>query len=164
MEIRLTILEELCTVTNSDKILTPGQGRMVIKKRRAHAEYDEQVMLCDWFWLSYPQYRIHLPVKPGQKHRRASLLICIPNGQNIGPIAGHRLSRAGLVPGAPDLLLAIPSGLYFGLFIEMKSAKGGVVSLEQKIVHEALRAQRYQIDVAKGYLEARKVIERYLKA
>ena len=60
----------------------------------------------------------------------------------------------GMLKGCPDLF--IPQ---FDLFIEMKRRDGGVVSLEQKKVHEWLRHLGYKVEVCHGAKEAWQAIE-----
>ena len=59
-----------------------------------------------WFWNKYPQYR--------------GLLFHIPNGGKRTKVEAARLKAMGVVPGVPDLFLAIAGYGYYGLFIEVK--------------------------------------------
>ena len=60
----------------------------------------------------------------------------------------------GMLKGCPDLFLP-----QFDLFIEMKRRDGGVVSLEQKKVHEWLRHLGYKVEVCHGAKSAWQIIE-----
>lgn len=60
----------------------------------------------------------------------------------------------GMFKGCPDLFLP-----QFDLFIEMKRRDGGVVSLEQKKVHEWLRHLGYKVEVCHGAKEAWQAVE-----
>ena len=68
----------------------------------------------------------------------------------------------GLRPGLPDLLIIIKNKL---VFIEMKRTKGGRVSPEQKEWIAALNLITGDVSahVAAGYLEAKDIIDNYLK-
>lgn len=120
--------------------------------------------------------------------RDARQLIMIPNGSYFGggvktlrsgktvPLGAIRfaaLKRQGFVQGAPDLFLAArgvvvvgPSSVrvYAGLFIEMKRAKGGVVSPEQRELHAVLEAAGYVVVVARGFDAAVEAITNYLRS
>ena len=80
----------------------------------------------------------------------------------------------GVKAGIPDLFLASAgrpevSGIKpmswpvkYGLFIEMKSAKGKVTPIQAEI-HGLLRQQGYQVSVCYSWVEAAAEIERYLQ-
>lgn len=70
-----------------------------------------------WFWNNFPQYR--------------RLLFHIPNGGKRTKIEASRLKAMGVLPGVPDLFLALPSGGYHGMFIEVK--KPGEIPNEEKV-------------------------------
>ena len=84
-----------------------------IQRKHAPKESHLQAQCVAWFRAKYPD--------------RARLLFAIPNGARLYGNATQRaiqwlkLEREGAVKGAADLLLAIPSGDYGGLFIEMKT-------------------------------------------
>lgn len=59
-----------------------------------------------WFWNQYPHLR--------------RLMFHIPNGGKRTKYEAARFKAMGVVPGIPDLFLAIPKGGYHGMFIEMK--------------------------------------------
>lgn len=109
------------------------------------------------------------------------LLFAIPNGGGrSGPVVGAILKREGLRTGAPDLMLAVPRGhtktsrtdalgniitdvsVCCAIFIEMKTSTG-VVSPEQEVFHEHLRARGYRVEVCRSAREAIECISAYLK-
>lgn len=71
------------------------------------------------------------------------------------------LKAEGVRKGIPDLQMDVARGQYHGLRIEMKRAKG-VVSPEQKEVHQFLAGQGYRIIVAFTSQEAINAIDDYL--
>jgi len=79
-----------------------------------------------------------------------------------------KMQAAGAYRGFPDLFLPVAlesaPGQYYccGLFIELKRRKGGVVSNEQRAVHDFLRRQGYAVEVCRGSDEAIDVIKVYL--
>lgn len=113
------------------------------------SESAEQIAVLDWWgW----QYR-----------GRDKLLFAIPNGGLRNKTTAARLKREGVKSGVADLFLAIPYGGYHGAFIEMKRAKGGQQSREQKIFQEAVEEQGYLYILAHGSGEAITKIEEYLR-
>lgn len=102
----------------------------------------------------------------------SDLVMAIPNGGFRSPRLAALLKLAGVLKGAPDVLVALPMPCpgfryegtfsYPGLFIEMKRTRGGVVSEDQARVHQALRARGYRVEVCKGATEAFRVFEAYV--
>jgi hypothetical protein len=136
-----------------------------MSKRTSHPpEYAEQAALVRWFRLQYP----HL-----QK-----LLIANLNGAKLAPVTGRafahlseavrrgiawqRLEEQGAVKGAADLFLSIPSGIYAGLYIEMKTEVGRQ-SPEQKEFEKAVIENGFGYCVPKGFAEARQCVLSYLE-
>ena len=110
------------------------------------SEHAEQAALIAWYDRAY-----------GNK-----ALFAIPNGGHRHAAIGLKMKLEGVRPGVPDLMLAKPLGSYHGLFIEMKRAKGGRVSPEQKDWLEYLNNAGYKAVVCKGFLEAKEAIKCYL--
>lgn len=119
-------------------------------------EHQEQVALMQWarrHAYQYPELR---------------LLHAIPNGEKRSHSVANRLKLEGVSPGVPDLFLPVPriasyARLRHGLYIELKRQRGGSVSAEQKDWHVALRAQGYEVVVAKGWEAAVVEIRSYLE-
>lgn len=110
-------------------------------------EHHHQVLTVAWFRAQYPKL--------------ASLLFAIPNGGQRNPATAAILKAEGLVAGIPDLFLAIPSGAYHGLFIEMKTPNGAL-SQAQKRIHPLLVEYGYQVGLARGYDAAKALVKEYL--
>ena len=91
------------------------------------------------------------------------LLYHCPNGGSRNAIEARNLRLQGVKPGIPDLFLPCPRGGFHGLYIEMKRRTGGRVSVEQKKMILALRAQGYRVEVCRGWDEARDTICAYLR-
>lgn len=89
-------------------------------------------------------------------------LIAIPNGGSRNPIEAKNLKLQGVKAGIPDLFLTLPKNSFGGLWIELKRKKGGVISELQKESIERLRKVGYCVEVAKGFDEAKIIIEKYL--
>jgi hypothetical protein len=104
---------------------------------RLPTEHEEQRELVKWFRQTYPGVRI----------------FAIPNGGLRSPSTAARLKAEGVSSGVPDL--CVPA---WRLWIEMKRAKGGVVSPEQRDWIEYLEAHEYWCIVGKGAEDAKKKI------
>ena len=119
------------------------------------SEHDLQVSCVTWF------RNLH--------RRHAKNLFAIPNGADL---AGHdRIARAkrwqkleaeGALPGVADLFLAIPSGEYAGLWIEMKTPRGRQ-SEAQKQFEAAILWAGYGYAMPRSREEFQKVVTQYLK-
>ena len=107
-----------------------GAGRTVL---RTPTEHEEQREYVRWFRQTYPEVRI----------------MAIPNGGARSQATAGRLKAEGVSPGVPDLF--IPA---WGLWIEMKRAKGGKVSPEQKEWHHYLANCGYRVIVGLGQADA----------
>ena len=116
-------------------------------KNLTPTEHLEQVTLITWYRRTF----------------KNELLIAIPNGGKRHIKTALSMKLEGVSKGFPDLFLPVPSSKYHGLFIELKRQKGGIVSKEQKSWLEYLNSVGYQSTVCKGFLEAKEVIECYLK-
>ena len=92
-----------------------------------------------------------------------ALLHSVPNGGSRHPIEAVHLKQQGVKAGIPDIFLPCARGEWHGLYIEMKRRKGGRVSVEQKKMILALRAQGYKVEVCRGLEEAKTTICEYFR-
>ena len=118
---------------------------------RVPTEDAEQMALFRWAELQagkYPELR---------------LLFHIPNGGSRGKAEAGRFRAMGVKAGVPDLCLPIAKAGYHGLYIELKRTKGGRVSPEQTGWLDDLRKRGYVAAVCKGWEDAARVIEWYIK-
>jgi hypothetical protein len=97
------------------------------------------------------------------KHYELGLLFAIPNGSHKSIATAMRFKREGLKAGVPDILLPVARGGFYGLFVELKRVRGGRMSEEQWQWRAALLCEGYQCVICKGWEEAAKQIENYLK-
>ena len=98
------------------------------------------------------------------KHFHPNVLaFAIPNGGKRDKREAAKLKCEGVLPGVPDLMVALAKPPYHGLFIEMKRSDGGSVSKEQKAVHEKLRKEGYHTVVAYGVEDAYSAFLDYVK-
>lgn len=101
-----------------------------------------------------------------RREPRLRLLHASMNGILTDPRFGAKLKRQGRKAGVPDILLPVPridrSIEHYGLWIELKREKGGLVSSEQIWWHQQLTEMGYRVVVARGAKAAIEEIERYL--
>jgi len=95
-------------------------------------------------------------------HHEMDMILHIPNGEYRTLSSGKRLKAQGVRAGVPDLFLAVPKGIYGGLWIELK-AQHGRVSPEQKEWIGKLKVWGYAAHVCYGWRDAAKVICAYLE-
>ncbi|WP_145508028.1 VRR-NUC domain-containing protein [Yersinia alsatica] len=88
-------------------------------------------------------------------------LIHIPNEGKREPKVARDAKRLGLRKGVPDLFLALPSGKYAGLWIEMKSGKGMPTEAQVAWITRLTRAG-YMAKVCYGFTHAQAQIQYYL--
>ena len=72
------------------------------------------------------------------------------------------MKREGALAGVSDVFLPVARGGYHGLYIELK-VKGGRLSQSQKWWIDEMTKQEYLAVACYGWLEAKVVIERYLR-
>lgn len=129
-------------------------------------EHNLQVACVKWFRLQYPEY--------------SDLLFAIPNGGQRHKVVAAKLKAEGVVPGVPDLFLAVfkndrikdfetDSGIpkvhsipRCGMFIEMK-VKPNKTTEKQKTMMAKLMVQGYQCEVCYSFDQFREIIINYLK-
>lgn len=101
------------------------------------SEHMEQALFVQWFRRTFPDVRI----------------FAIPNGGSRSRSQAAKLKVEGVSAGVPDLF--IPSGT---VWVEMKRAKGGTVSSDQKDWHAYLRAIGQTVIVGYGFEDAKSKI------
>ena len=100
-----------------------------------------------------------------RKEPRLRLLNASLNGMRASSIhQAVTAKKSGMKKGYPDLFLPVPTGVWPGLFIELKRKDGEAsdVSKEQRQWIEDLREQGYHAVVCYGWESAAQVIELYL--
>jgi len=105
-----------------------------------------------------------------QENARPELrnLYAIPNGGHRHKAVAGKLKAQGVKRGVPDLFLAWPaakkdnSGVFHGLYIEMKRERGGRIEPEQQDWAERLIRAGYAHIFAKGADQAIAAIREYL--
>ena len=124
------------------------------RKPIAH-EHNEQVKLFRW---AFSNEDIHPELK---------MMFAVPNGGVRGgnprqrTINGLRLKQEGVRNGVPDIFLAVPKGIYHGLFIEMKHGKN-VMSEDQVKWKDKLLSFGYDFSLCYSYEIAKTRILEYL--
>lgn len=86
------------------------------------SELHLQSQVVQWFWITYPEYRICTisSLKPigGTEQLRSLLYHNLNNARSV--VAAIKLNASGMVHGMLDMFLAVPAGDYHGLYIELK--------------------------------------------
>lgn len=119
------------------------------KGKVADSEHDLQVACVNWFRLTYRDIR--------------DMLFAIPNGGWRNATTAAKLKAEGVLAGVPDLFLAIPSGEFHGLWIEMKNGKAGRLSEAQQRMITRLRNENYKCEVCHSWTDFCRIIQEYLK-
>ena len=110
------------------------------------SEHNIQVQVCHY--LDFLQNRFHFRY------------FAIPNGGARNAITGKMLKDEGVKKGVPDLFIPFYSLGFYGLFIEMKTAKGKL-SKEQNEWLDYLKTQNFRSVVCYSFEDARKEIDYY---
>lgn len=119
------------------------------RKKACASEHDLQVQCVRSFRSAHPNV--------------ADLLFAIPNGGMRNRNVAKKLKAEGVQKGVPDLFLAIPRGVYHGLFIEMKNGRAGRVRESQESMLFQLSGQSYKCAVARTADEFDEIIANYLQ-
>jgi len=118
-----------------------------------HPESEHQRAVVEWAQLTSHH---HITGKIGD------YLIAIPNGGRRGQVEAAILKAEGVKAGVSDLFLAIPSGHFHGLWIEMK-IKPNKVTDSQVAWITRMASVGYAAIVCWSWEEARQAILEYLK-
>jgi hypothetical protein len=110
-------------------------------------ERDVHIAIVSWFNLQYPK------LKDDFHH--------FANERKCSIVYGALLKRMGVKAGVSDFHLAIASGGFHGLWMELKVEKGKL-SLDQSKFLERKRARGYCGVAVWGFEEATETIVRYL--
>jgi hypothetical protein len=113
-------------------------------------EHQEQCAVIKWWWQVHKMYG--LPV---------FALFAVPNGGARDVITGARLKAEGVRRGVYDLILAKPTSIYGGLFLEMK-AGDNKPSEDQVSFGQYLTEAGYKASVHWSAQSAIEEIESYL--
>ena len=112
-------------------------------------EFDEQEAVFDWL-----KWHAHL--------RSAHMAFASMAGVKVPIGLAKKMKRAGNKPGVPDIIMLSARGGYFGLMIELKRIKQGVVSAAQDDWLSRLADEGYCAVVAHGAAEAIRCLDWYL--
>lgn len=107
-------------------------------------ELNEQIRFCTWL------------------DKKGIRYYAVPNGgwRHMGEAV--KFKRSGVKAGVPDICIPFPVEPYHGLYIELKRVQGSKVTPEQLDWIAYLSKVGYMARVAKGFDEARGIVEYYL--
>jgi hypothetical protein len=118
-------------------------AKSTISDSTFRSEHDEQAGFVAWFRAQFP----------------GVLIFAVPNGGRRAISEAKRLRDEGVVPGVPDL--CVPA---WGLWIEMKRARGGRLSSEQRGVIAYLERIGHTVIVGCGARDASAQVIEFVKA
>lgn len=113
---------------------------------------EAQEQRCLFQWAGYAE----------QQYPELRLLHHIPNGGKREAKTAINLKRGGVKAGVPDICLPVARGIYHGLYIELKVGKNKTSSKQEEWI-KSLIEQGYCVKICYGWLEAREIIENYIK-
>jgi len=113
------------------------------------SEHQEQKWLFDWAW------------KQTGRHPQLGLMFAVPNGGLRNKLVAKKLKAEGVKAGVPDIFLAVPRGIYHGLFIEMKFGKNKATENQIKWLN-SLQLEGYETAICYSWVEAKDIICKYL--
>lgn len=116
-----------------------------MSRRRKRTEADLQEAVCRYIRHQYPDVFFNGSA----------------GGVRTSLSQGKLMKRTGYQKGFPDLFLYEPRGEWHGLAIELKMEKGRATKEQEQVLQE-LRARGYAADVAKGFDEAKALIDKYM--
>lgn len=106
----------------------------------------EQIAVFDWI-------RCHKNIFPYAFH--------IPNEGKRSKIMGKILQRMGMRAGISDIFVAIPTGKFHGLWIELKAGTNKATPLQLQFLKDMAR-KNYATSVCHGSKHAIQTIEDYI--
>ncbi len=89
-------------------------------------------------------------------------IVASANGGSRNLLEAMKLKRMGVAPGFPDLFIPVVSGVFYGLFIEMKRSSGGKISELQQDWIDFLNNSGYCARVAYGFEDAKQIFQDYI--
>jgi hypothetical protein len=93
--------------------------------------------------------------------KRYAKIFAIPNGGKRDKMTAINLKREGVLSGVWDIFIPIPCNGLCGLWLEMKAGKNKLTQ-NQKNFREGLTSY-YKFEVCYSWIEAKEVIETWLK-
>lgn len=126
----------------------PRIATVKLKRRNAQSEAIEQAKVIAWAKLHERNYPY------------LWLLHCSLNGVKMTKVQAVRAIEQGMKKGVADLFLPVKKGIYSGLYIEMKSAKGRT-SIDQSKFLKAVSDNSYAAFVCYSAVEAIDKIKAY---
>ena len=119
--------------------------------KRGVSNYTEHDLQCDCVQL----FR--------EKHPDLALLLfAIPNGGQRHLSVAAKLKAEGVLSGVPDLFLALPSGEFHGLWLELKVGKNKLTDTQKKMFG-ILSEQKYKCVEIRSIEDFFAEVEKYLK-
>jgi hypothetical protein len=118
-----------------------------VQKEIILSEEQEQITVIAWIVRQHPwlkDYTMH-----------------IANERKTSPRAGLKLKKMGVLKGASDIFIALPTQKYHGLWIEMKTMKGKASPYQLAFIDRMNKAGYYAA-VCNGADAAMNLIKAYI--
>ena len=130
------------------------------KQKKVQREGQLQMACVKWFRMQYPAF---------------STLLFHPKNEADGATSGKKIAinaASGVVPGVPDLILALPSlrrdssdfPYYFGLGIELKYGKTNNQTARQKLFQGYWQSAGYGYALCRSLEDFMQVVQDYMFA
>jgi len=132
---------------------TEKRSKIVIYKVNSDCHSRLQGSCVKWFRYQYSEYK--------------DLLFAIPNGlpifdKELRVKIYNRLNKEGLKAGVPDLFLALPRGIYHGVFIEIKYDSDRLRKVQADMIRE-LESENYKCIIVRSLEEFIEEINSYMR-
>ena len=132
---------------------TEKRSKIVIYKVNSDCHSRLQGSCVKWFRYQYSEYK--------------DLLFAIPNGlpifdKELRVKIYNRLNKEGLKAGVPDLFLALPRGIYHGVFIEIKYDSDRLRKVQADMIRD-LESENYKCIIVRSLEEFIEEINSYMR-
>lgn len=124
---------------------------MTVTNTKKHSEDRIQSDFVVWLWNNYPQFR-------RQWYH-------IPNGGLRSQSEAVKLKAMGVIPGIPDIHIAIAANGYNSLYIEFKEPDANMNTKhvkEQLEVHKCLESAGNKVVICTSNAQAQEVFKEYI--
>ncbi len=109
-------------------------------------------------------YATNKPAHPVMPVPEFEWLHAVPNGGLRDPITAARMKAEGVRKGVADIFLPVKRGKLSGLYLELKTLKGGRVSEEQLAFGSFVQTQGYAWASANGWRNASQALQLYMES
>lgn len=122
------------------------------------SEEQQQITVVSWYKHKYPLFQDCIIAIVNERTKKKNVPLW------VWAKYLNKLKRMGMKKGASDLFIAVPRGIYHGLFIEMKDEGKTYCSVtkEQREHIGLMQLMGYRAEWAPGADKAMKIIAEYM--